>query len=383
MRRADDPHGRRGAVLLVVGMQDEKSVHCPCENGVGVKAGLGRFPHHRQEVGGEAEGVVRVDKRHPHAEAVGRGRERRHFRDQPDNLLVADVRIEDLLGLGVEGGQRRDGRDEHPHGMGVVVETLEETLAHVLVNKGVVGDLLDPVVELLGIRELSVQDEVGDLEVARLLGQLLDRVTAVLEDPVVAVDKGDRALGCGRCHEGRIVEPDAGQEFAPLLCRHSAVDDRDLDRLTVAVIRDRHAVYHDLHLLSAPARLTSLAPRLTFDAPARAGVATSYDCAGASYSAGPAPPLATPPAGHLRGPASNVWRGPPWGVNIPLPKLRWRSPPVATRTRKQDSASLARYTVRRLEREALACQPSRGGWVLLAQALRRPTHPVELGPRAC
>ena len=115
---------------------------------------------------------------------------------------------------------------------------------------------------LLGSRQLPVEQQVSDFEIGRLLGQLLDRVAAVLEDPLVAVDEGDRALGCGRGRERRVVEPDARKELAPLLGRDPTVDDRDLDRLAVAVIRDRHALCHDFHLLSASAGLTPSSPGL-------------------------------------------------------------------------------------------------------------------------
>ena len=49
-------------------------------------------------------------------------------------------------------------------------------------------------VELRLRRQLAVDQQVRDLEVGRLLGELLDRVAAVLEDALVAVDEGDRRL---------------------------------------------------------------------------------------------------------------------------------------------------------------------------------------------
>ena len=48
-------------------------------------------------------------------------------------------------------------------------------------------------------RELAVDEQVGDLEVGGLLGELLDRVAAVAEDPRVAVDVGDRGAARRRC----------------------------------------------------------------------------------------------------------------------------------------------------------------------------------------
>ena len=59
--------------------------------------------------------------------------------------------------------------------MGVVVEALDEPLAHVLVDERVVRDVVLPRLELLGGGQLAVDEEVGDLEVGRLLGEGLDR----------------------------------------------------------------------------------------------------------------------------------------------------------------------------------------------------------------
>ena len=96
---------------------------------VGLEAGLGDLPHHGEEVRREREGVVGVDEGHAHAEAVGGGGQRGHLGDQPDDLLVAGLDVEDVFGVEVEGGQRGDGRDQHAHRVGVVVESLEEALS--------------------------------------------------------------------------------------------------------------------------------------------------------------------------------------------------------------------------------------------------------------
>ncbi len=335
----------------MIGVQDEKGVHRFRQDGIRLETGLRRLPHHRQEVGREVEGVVRVDEGHADAEAVSRRRERRHLRDQADDLLVADVGIEDVLRLGVERRKGGDRRDEDAHRMGVVVEALEETLAHVLMDEGVVRDLLDPALELLGRRQLAEQQQVSHLEVGRLLGQLLDRVPAVFEDSFVAVDEGDRALRRRRRHESRVVEPDARQELGPLLCRNPTVDDRDLDRLTVTVIGDRHALYHDLHLLSASARLTpSASGRLTSRLARRRHILRR--CCTALTSRAALRPAAAPGAGRqrsvaLRGarvePGAAVARG-RWPGKLtgaprervaPPPSPRSRSSSIAARTRKQ------------------------------------------------
>ena len=43
-------------------------------------------------------------------------------------------------------------------------------------------------------RQLAVDEQPGDLEVGGVLRQLLDRIAAVAQDPLVAVDEGDRGL---------------------------------------------------------------------------------------------------------------------------------------------------------------------------------------------
>ena len=81
--------------------------------------------------------------------------------------------------------------------MCVVVEAVDERL-HVLVDERVVGDLVHPVLGLLLRRQLAVDQQVRDLEQARVLRQLLDGVAPVAEDPVGTVDVGDvRAAGGG------------------------------------------------------------------------------------------------------------------------------------------------------------------------------------------
>ena len=140
------------------------------------------------------ERVVGVDKGHADAEAVGGTGQRRHLRDQADDLLVSGLRIEDVLGVEVEGREGGNGGDQHPHRMGVVVEPLEKPLPDVFVDERVVGDLVLPRLVLPGVGQLPVDQEVGDLEVGRLLGQLLDGVAAVVEDPRLAIEIGDGAL---------------------------------------------------------------------------------------------------------------------------------------------------------------------------------------------
>jgi hypothetical protein len=58
-------------------------------------------------------------------------------------LLVVDV-----LRVVVERAERAHRADEHAHRVGVVVETVDEALAHVLVDERVVDDVVVPLGEL-------------------------------------------------------------------------------------------------------------------------------------------------------------------------------------------------------------------------------------------
>ena len=106
--------------------------------------------------------------------------------------------IVDVLGVGIEGRERAHHAEQHAHRVGVVAEPLEE-LGDVGVDVGVVLDRLGPLVELRLGRQLALAQQVGHLEEAGLLGQLLDRIAAVAQDAPVAVDEGDARSGTRPC----------------------------------------------------------------------------------------------------------------------------------------------------------------------------------------
>ena len=136
--------------------------------------------------------------------AVGEGGQRGHLGDQAHHRHVALGGVVDLLGAGVERGERTHGREQHRHGVGVVAEALHHRL-EVLVHVGVVRDRVLPEVVLVLLGQAAVHQEVGHLQEVGVLAQLLDRVAAVLEDAGLAVDVGDVAATAGRVGEGRVV----------------------------------------------------------------------------------------------------------------------------------------------------------------------------------
>jgi hypothetical protein len=77
--------------------------------------------------------------------------------------------------------------------MSVVMKTLQEFLG-AFVQHGVVGDLVGPVLQFRLNGQLAEQDQVGDFEKGALLGELLDRITAITQDTLIAIYECDRAL---------------------------------------------------------------------------------------------------------------------------------------------------------------------------------------------
>ena len=80
--------------------------------------------------------------------------------------------------------------------MRVAPEALEEA-AHLLMHHGVARDAVVEVGLLRRGRQFAVQQQVAGLQEVAVLGQLLDRVAAIEQDALVAVDVGDLGLaGC-------------------------------------------------------------------------------------------------------------------------------------------------------------------------------------------
>jgi len=93
--------------------------------------------------------------------------------------------------------------------VGVAREALEEAL-EVLVQHRVLADLVLEGLELALAGERPVDEQVGGLQEGGLLGELLDGVAAVAQDPRVTVDVGDRAGAAGGVDEATVEGDIAG-----------------------------------------------------------------------------------------------------------------------------------------------------------------------------
>ena len=176
---------------------------------------------------------------------VGPGRQGRHLGDHAVGRDHAVARIGDVGGVVIEGGKRADHADHHRHRVGVATQPLDE-LVHLLVHHRVVGDVVLELPLLLGGRQVAVEQEVAALHEVGVLGQLLDRIAAVEQHALVAVDVGDRQLAAA----GRGVAGVEG-EVAGVLVQLADVDDvgtgralqnRQLVPLTGGVVDQRYGV---------------------------------------------------------------------------------------------------------------------------------------------
>jgi hypothetical protein len=86
----------------------------------------------------------------------------------------------------------------------VAAEALVE-LHQLLVHHGV---LLDGAFEfglLRGVGQFAVLQQIGDFEEVALFGQLLDRIAAIQQFALVAIDEGDLRLAAGSGQEAGVV----------------------------------------------------------------------------------------------------------------------------------------------------------------------------------
>ena len=143
MGAAHRPHHVGRAVLLVVGVKDQQYIEGVLQERIRFVLELGGLPHHVQEVAGVRQVIVRVGIGHADRMAIGKGRDRRHLRDQPEDLQVAALGVEDVLCVRVEGGKGADHPHQDAHRMRVVVEAVDQ-LFDVLVQQGVMGDRVHP-----------------------------------------------------------------------------------------------------------------------------------------------------------------------------------------------------------------------------------------------
>ena len=114
-------------------------------------------------------------------------------------------------------------------------------------HERVIGDLVSPTVVLVLGRELAVGQQVSNLEVRRLLRELLDRIAAIPQNALVAVDEGNGTAARGGIDEAGVVNGKPGGVFsladlADVVCPDGAVGDGYVVFLAGAVVSDGQAL---------------------------------------------------------------------------------------------------------------------------------------------
>ena len=221
----------------MVGVQDEDAVHGAGQHRIGLVVLARHRKAHAQEVLGVVEIVLRINERLADRIFVGHRRERRHLGDHADRGDHALGRIGDVGGVVVEGRQRADAADHHRHRVGVAAEALEEP-AHLLVDHGVMDHAVVEIFLLRGGRQLAVQQQVAGLQEVAVLGQLLDRVAAIEQHALVAVDIGDLELAARGRSEARIVGEDAGLVIELADVHHFGADRALVERERIALVAE-------------------------------------------------------------------------------------------------------------------------------------------------
>ena len=211
---------------------------------VGIRAipRLRRAEQHVQKISRIAQLVVGINERHPQRMAIRKRRDRRHFSDQAIRLFLARFLAEDIFRVVIVGRERRNRRNQHAHRMGIVMKAVEKFL-DAFMNERVMRDVVGPILQLLRVRQLAVQKQVGGFEVGAFLGQIFDGIAAIAQDARVAIDVSHSADARCRVVERRIVahHPEIGVFYLDLAQIHGAdraIRDGHFVALAGAIVRD-------------------------------------------------------------------------------------------------------------------------------------------------
>jgi hypothetical protein len=126
--------------------------------------------------------------------------------------------------------------------MRVVVETVH-ILLDILVDDGVTRNVAHPHLQLRGIGQFAVQQQVGGFQEVALSRQLFDGVAAVAKNPFFAVDERDGALAGFGVGETRVIGQQAEVGLVDLdLSQLQGVDRRPVAGIGAVVDRQFVAV---------------------------------------------------------------------------------------------------------------------------------------------
>ena len=172
----------------------------------------------------------------------------RSLRDDAVHLSAADGRIRDVVRLGIERAQCAKGRNQRAHRMRVLGQAVKQAGQSRRRHAAVVNRRR----ERLQLRrgwQFALDHQPRRLEKRALLGQLLDRIPAIAQDALVAVDERDGAATGRRVHQRRVVGHQAEvvgglADLAQVGRTDGVVLDGELVAVAGAVVCDRQRVCH-------------------------------------------------------------------------------------------------------------------------------------------
>ena len=164
----------------MVGVQDEDAVQRAHQHRIGYVIFSRRGKHHVHEIFRVAELVLRVHERGTGVVFMRHRRNGRHFGQHAHRGNIPVFGIIDVQRVVIERGQRAHHADHHRHRMRIAAEAGEET-RHLVMHHGVLRHL--PHESGLGCRigQFAVQQQITHFEEIGMLGQLLDRIAAVVK----------------------------------------------------------------------------------------------------------------------------------------------------------------------------------------------------------
>ncbi len=147
-----------------------------------------------QEVFAVAERVLRIDKRLADRFLIAISGDGRQFSDQAVRRDFNLVGIVDIHRVLIEGRQGADNAAEDSHRVCIARETVVERF-HVLVQHRVIANVFAKTFRLVASRQFAVNQQVSGFQKVAILGEDLDRVSAVPQHAVFAVEERDRTAG--------------------------------------------------------------------------------------------------------------------------------------------------------------------------------------------
>ena len=174
----------------MIGMQHEDGIECMHQDGIRLIFLAGRTKHHIHEVGGITQIIARIHERLTDRVFISHRHNSRKLGDNAVEAKIAVLRVGKILGIVIEGRQRADHANHDRHRVRVAPKALIE-LGHLLMHHSVRLDDRNEIAFLFSVRQLAVFQQISHIKEVAVFGQLLDRIAAIEQHALLAIDEGD------------------------------------------------------------------------------------------------------------------------------------------------------------------------------------------------